>query len=316
MTTRQELWQMQYRAKRYLQHLSLEDLAQRFNDILANLTVLTEDGTIGCLRPSEGEGVYWWMVCTHVLDEWFLRGETLPRLGPLARTAQVPRSTWPQPPQALKALQGRKATNILAKYGKRQHLRESLHKGLVRIVPASSYSDPSLNRAIKDNELEISVLIPSSDIRVKIPAYSGGPPVVPVQVLDNVTYTWRSKTDYFVYCLSMALDCRLFDDFQADACLIITQPKEFIERLESAFERAMSGWSGISRPVQYVDPFLQAGPLRTSGGKLDVHLCKHFRYSYQREYRCIWLPDHAQQSLTPVFLELGSLEDCCEIIEL
>lgn len=316
MTTQQELWQMQYRAKRYLQHLSDEDLAQRFNDILANLTVLTEDGTIGCLRPSEGEGVYWWTVCTHALDEWFLRGETLPRLGPLARTAQVPRSTWPQPPQALKAIKGRKATNILAKYGKRQHLRETLHKGLVRVAPASSYSDPSLNRAIKDNELEIAVLIPPSEVKVKIPAYPGGPPVVPVEVRGNVTRRLSSKTDYYVYCLSMVLDCRLFDDFQADACLIITRPKEFIERLESTFERAMPGWSGISWPVQYVDPFLHAGPLNTPDGNLDVYLCKHFRYSYQEEYRFIWLPDQAQQFLTPMFLELGSLEDCCEMVEL
>ena len=57
-------------------------------------------------------------------------------------------------------------------------------------------------------------------------------------------------------------------------------------------------------------------PLATPDRRVDVHLCKHFRYAYQNEFRFVWLPDELQRDLPTVFLELGRLKEFCEIIEI
>lgn len=41
------MWEKQYRARRYLEHISENALNRRLEDILANLTTLTAEGKIG-----------------------------------------------------------------------------------------------------------------------------------------------------------------------------------------------------------------------------------------------------------------------------
>jgi hypothetical protein len=318
LMTVQEVWEAEYKARRYLEHCSEEELARRSNDLLGNTTILTDDGKIGCLSPASEEGRPWWKANTHVLHEWFLRGYTLERLGQLSKTAQVPRSTWPDAPRALKAIAGRRtsSTPILVKYGEAKYLRDMLDHGIIRVSGASFYADPSLNPAIKDDELRISLSALGSEVKLKIPEHRGGPPTKEVPALGNVTFSYASKTNYYVYCLSTTLDCRLFPDFKADACVIISNPTEFIKRVYACFDRAVPGWSGITWPVVYLDPFLSRLPLKTPDGRVDVHLCKHFRFAYQKEFRFVWLPDEMKTDLQPVFLKPGSLKEFCELIEI
>jgi hypothetical protein len=42
---------------------------------------------------------------------------------------------------------------FLVKYGLREYLEPALREGRIRVSPASRYADPSLNPAIRDNEL-------------------------------------------------------------------------------------------------------------------------------------------------------------------
>jgi len=63
-------------------------------------------------------------------------------------------------------------------------------------------------------------------------------------------------------------------------------------------------------PANYVDPLLPRS------ADVFVPLCKHFRYSYQEEYRFCWLPSPPVQKLSYVDIRLGSLADIAELVVL
>jgi hypothetical protein len=45
-----------------------------------------------------------------------------------------------------------------------------------------------------------------------------------------------------------------------------------------------------------------------------VPLAKHFRYSYQREHRFVWMPRSNAVKLDHVDVEIGPLDDIAELI--
>ena len=100
----------------------------------------------------------------------------------------------------------------------------------------------------------------------------------------------------------------MFGDFDADSCLVIQRPAEFIGLLNHAFKDKMSGWTCQAKLVNYVDPF------NTKGFRPELYFGKHFRYTYQKEYRDVWLPPTSETTLKPVFVELGNLHEYCELI--
>jgi hypothetical protein len=102
----------------------------------------------------------------------------------------------------------------------------------------------------------------------------------------------------------------LFGDFEADSCVIIHRPKEFIKLIQQEFDKQIRGWKSKSSPVTYVDPFHIESKLP------DIFFSKHFRFSYQKEFRIVWLPPEPVAILEPIFLELGNISEYCEIISL
>jgi hypothetical protein len=154
-------WRHDYRLDRYLEHLSLDELEQRVRDIFTNVSVLSEDGKLSLPPVEKGTG-YWMQLFTHVLEEFALRGHWV-RPGFLKGTP-MPIPTWPEMPRAARAVSGRlfEPGKFLFKFGKREHLRSTLENGTIRLAPASSYSDPSLNYAIRDDELHFTVRMPTS----------------------------------------------------------------------------------------------------------------------------------------------------------
>jgi hypothetical protein len=195
------------------------------------------------------------------------------------------------------------------KYGKPKYLKQALNEKKIRISPASSYDDPSLNFAIRDKELELSIYPLPSEVKMK--AYDGKTGEYKGDIHpENLVYTKRSKTNYYVYCLSLSFAPRLFLDFDADACLVIRKPREFEETILSVFESKMQDWSGVGQRVAYVDP------LNCTMADINVFSSKHFRYAYQREYRFIWLPHNPEQTLDHIFIEVPNIEEYCYLVNL
>jgi len=110
--------------------------------------------------------------------------------------------------------------------------------------------------------------------------------------------------------LSLSFAPRLFLDFDADACLVIRKPIEFQEIILFAFENKFRDWSGVGQKITYIDP------LNCSIKDIDVFFSKHFRFAYQQEYRFIWLPPTAMQSIDHVFIEVPNIQEYCYLIDI
>jgi hypothetical protein len=78
---------------------------------------------------------------------------------------------------------------------------------------------------------------------------------IPINPIGNLTYTDRSKTDYYVHCMGLSLDLRLFADFGYDACVIVRDHGSFEDRLSKAVAKLVPDFIGGAGPITYVDPY-------------------------------------------------------------
>jgi hypothetical protein len=196
----------------------------------------------------------------------------------------------------------------LVKYGKREHLEGMLHDGIVRISPASAFRDSSLNDAIRDTELEFSYLLhkPTAE---EVRPYLNGADVNPGLLEGSAIITQTAKEDFYIFCLSATYDARLFDDFDVDACLLISDPVAFRDRLLSTVHKALDARGHTFSGVTYVDPLTERGE--------GVHLAlrKNARFAYQDEVRAVWLAKN-KGPLRIQFVTLGCLSDVASLIDL
>ena len=160
-----KIWRQQYRSRRYLEYMTFKELVRRAEDVMLNSLTLNRELKVG-LYPTDAEAGYWAEMFTHILEECVLRNfhyrELLKELDP----SITPKYNWPGLQEAVSKVGKSKLQtgNFLIKYGKEQYLRPMLDTGSVRISPASFYDDPSLNSAIRDTELELTVYSLSSEV--------------------------------------------------------------------------------------------------------------------------------------------------------
>jgi len=309
--TLNEQWRKEYRENRYMEYVNIEAIEQRVRDIFTNHLILTPEGKLG-LPSFEHGGGYWIRLFTHVLEEFQSRGIAF-RDGFLKGTP-IPKPSWPHVPKAIQALAGREFQpgKHLFKFGKAKHLRDMLLRGKIRVAPASSYSDPSLNHAIRDDELRFTIHFPAKGAFIqKVDEKTLQIVGDKIEVTGgNIELTQEAPTDYLVFCLSFKYEWRAFDDFEADCCLVISDAKQFLDRLLIDVFKQFPDWLARVDAVDYLDP------LNTSKDKVRPYFSKHFRYTYQNELRVIWVPPQPRNDLKPVFVELGPLDSIAELIEL
>ena len=304
---RSDDWRLCYDARRYLAHLSNEELTNRARDILTNLTILTAAGKIGVTMPVEGQQFPWIEIWTHTLEEFALRGMELP--AKCIDPSIMPKPTAPIPAKGSMESKGRAGslTNALMKYGNKEWLAKTLATGEWLISPASYYSDPALGHARYDSELEFSVYLQTFEPTMK-PV-----PVIEGRYYDTLkdVHIWstRAGSDYYLVSLARGLIYRMFDDFHSDSCMIIHDEVEFRQRMLRAFEKAKPGWWGNYRTVDYIDPCLPKNAP-------DIYFAKHFKYAYQEEFRFVWTPWYPITQLSRFTVDLGPLGDICEIFAL
>ena len=218
-----------------------------------NMSILTPEGKIGLL-PIGPDGERWMILFTHILEEYGSRGCMLPNISGMP----FPKPTVPDFPQAalaLKKVQVPDPGQTLIKLGKRVHMQELHEKGRLRVSPASSYLDPSLNYAVNDDELEFTQVTPGSEITITYMDEKTGE-MKSANPIGEVSSTTRLTTNFYVYCMTHALDYRLFDDFGADSCVIVRDPSAFCTRLQGAVMTQFPNWLCQFRSVKYIDPYL------------------------------------------------------------
>lgn len=302
---RHEYWRNVYRQNRYMEYLSQEDLESRTRDILTNMTTLTEMGQIS-LHDLNDVGEYWMIKWTHVLEEFQIRYGSYPNgfTNGFLEKASLVRPSFPSPPKAKDAIEkiGGIPDGALFKFGKAEHLDNMYLKGIIRIAPASYYDDPSLNSAIRDDELSFTVQATPESVQIK---NSKGDEIKPIGYVSFIT---ESTTNYYVSCFAQKYTFREYDDFEADTCIVIREPGIFIEKMIQALEAEVSGFTGYAAPVRYIDPLV------AKSKDVEVFTSKHFRYAYQNEFRVIWFPNQQVKKLEALFINIGSMEDYSDII--
>lgn len=309
MIKRHEMWRKQYRADRYMEGLTLDELVERGKDIMVNLLTLEENKKIGLIGRG---GEYWMNTWTHIMEECVLRKYEYPQ--PFAHKLndlQFPKHDLPGIEKAIESFKNLKLSDgtFLVKYSKNDFLMETLKEGKICVNPASLFSDPSLNRAVRDFELELKVFNKRKSkketlIKNKLDLES------PISSVGSDGYTIKSNTDYYVYCLSSYWAPRLFGDFEANSCLIIKKPEVFIKRLVKSLATKFPAWQCFGTGVRYIDP------LNCSKDGVDIFSTKQFKFAYQKEYRVICYPTDPVQKLEQFFIYIGNLEDICELISL
>jgi len=304
---RQDLWRLEYQQDPYLEVLETSDLKERFLQVMGNGIFLTDEVKIGMLSIAMGGG-YWLASSTHLFEEFGKRGGFQ---GGFDRDT-MPKLDWPGLKSAVQTFNESRAIHpqAIVRYGQSRHLREMFDSGKIFIKPASAYNDASLNRAVRDNELELKVYRKSWVFDKLYDEYGRAlQPDGPkhgrrIEIL-------RAPTNHFVYCMSLERSLRLFGDFDADCCIIIHDPIAFLRRLGAAGLRELgSDWSWFAAPIAYIDP------LRPPNSHLNIVRCKDFKYAYQAEYRMTWLPPKPRFALEPFFAHVGPLANIASFVQL
>ncbi|MCW5300349.1 hypothetical protein DXT88_19430 [Herbaspirillum lusitanum] len=186
-------------------------------------------------------------------------------------------------------------------------MRALYERGAMRVQPASYYAAPSHNGAVRDDEqtLPLSLYLTRAELMKVVRNPQDVPDDVGGQRLDIVH---KSQTDYWLYCVTTAVEPRLFVDFHADACVIIKDRAKFEQLITSHSARNFPATTCFHGDVTYVDPLSPTSVI------IDVPMSKHFRYGYQKEYRFIWRPAGPANNLSYIDLEVGSLEGIAEIV--
>ena len=292
-----------------MEHVNQDELEERVRDITTNILSLGPAGQLHPVGGGTGGTDYWIILFTHVLEELSIRNGGF-RPG-FMKNAYIPKASWPNIPKAALALGDRQFEpgRCLFKFGKEKHLRQALETGSIRISPASSYSDPSLNYAVCDDELRFTIKVPGKGMSIqKVDEMTLKPVGKTIPVVANISMTRRVPTDYLVFCLSAKYELRALDDFEADCCLVIKDSKAFINRLLEATAPNLQRWTAYARAVDYLDP------LNTKPEEVKPYFAKHFRFAYQNEVRVVWLPPESVPKAQTIFASLGSLEDIAELL--
>lgn len=297
----------------YLGLLSTDQVFERYRMLLVATFPLNREGFMD-LHPAPA---FFREKLVHAATELALREQSL------SDDRATPDFTFGRTPAVLKAMEAMKrrtrewGPELLVKYGAARFLRPSLEQGIFRLAPAHSYSDPSLNFAQRDDELERSLVDEASDLRAIL-----GPIGDRLSDEERAAYSRavRSAVDYYVFCLAGDWEVRLFDDFEADAALVITDPRRFARELGDAAARVLPNWPYDCRFVTYIDPVQRLDGFNDDRQQdFAPFFCKHLRYWYQKEVRAAWVPPDPKApptALQPIFVTLGSLEDYAELIEL
>lgn len=201
----------------------------------------------------------------------------------------------------------------VAKYSRFRYLEKAL-RGTWRVAPASTYKQPDLTAAQRDDELSKTDLL-SPTATINISAMRGHAEVRNVKPLGRIKRTVQIRRAYYLSSLTYCVGDSepRFAEF-GDARLVIRDQQAFGQRVCAAAQALQPSWDAFFAPVHYYDPdaghpeFLATDPPEMRD-TLPWRL-KEAKYAWQREWRFVWLPDiELTGDLPPIELEIGSVSD-------
>jgi hypothetical protein len=302
------MWRNQYQMLRYLEGKKTEELQERLRDIALNRSYISQDGQYQLKQQKD----LWAEKHVHVFEEARMSRLTLsepdlPHYANAARAAELWR-TVNLPPQT-----------YLLKFGQRSHMRNFYYKGAIHLSPAGRYLYKSLSPAIRDNEREFTQESRTAKVSTLMNRGRLLRPEErqPIPLIGPLQTKRTYGTDFYLYCMSRAYDSRLFEDFSRDGdstydtCVVVKDWERFINVLCGGTKKYLPDWDMSFGDIIYSDPcFPREGRVN------DVLYTKHFRFTYQQEFRFAWVPPNAIEGLNPLDFEIGPMSDYCALLEL
>ena len=320
-------WEKEYIENPYMRALPMEDLNQRFFDIIVNSHEINEGGKLGI--GVGANGTMWLRFFQHVLMEAKMRELPYPYF--LDKRYSL---DWDED-SFISSVKGKHSSSAydactkwmeeknnkfhVVKYGEYRYMKRFLKEGQMLIQPSDNFDDESYNQAVRDDENAISIFgarinsneaIPAHDIRGWGDRYS------------MAGLSSSMDRSYMMYCMTRILSPTLFSHFGPyDSCVLIHDMGEFVKRLDEGTSRYFptEGFVHARGNVTYIDPL---GAIKFTANvqkktNMIIPFLKHFRHSYQDEYRFVWVPRTPKKhGLTKVNVSIGSLEDIAEIIRI
>lgn len=202
---------------------------------------------------------------------------------------------------------------FFARFTHPQFVESALTRGRFQLKPAAQYnSDPSLNDAQRDEELVHASVRGDRHLNIRVHGRLPGEDpskTREIPIMYGELFEYMNSKNFYVLCLSSQFDARMFNDFQADAVLIIKEPRIFINRIQTAMCRDGHAVDLRAGAVRYYDPYT------VTRSELIPGFSKNFAFTYQQEFRLTWWPKDAAK-LSPLFVEIGDMSDIAEALYL
>ncbi len=289
-----DVWGLQYAGYRYLEHCSDEALKSRYLSLLRNRRAYSGPARDVVPINSYLSSWYWHRKEHQTKLEFAYRGLALP-VSPISAKSMQARSSLNATPIGT-------GKERIFRYGRAVHLRDLVEKGALRIAPSQSYEDAALNAARRDGEDRKLSIMPGKFTQV---THADG---IPIKIIGDVNMA-ITGSPYHLASFSCEWDDDLFDDFNEEACVVITDPDEFARRLKAAGTNIFPDWYFHYNPVSYFDPYE-----RGKNEIIDVAMAKDFSFAYQKEFRVLWAQLHAERVDGYQFVEMGNASDIMRLL--
>lgn len=319
-------WEKEYVERPYMRALPMRDLNQRFFDIVVNLQEVSKGGKLGISVATHG--VEWMRYFGHITTEARARELPYPLFLDKRHSPDYDSDDFQA---AVKGKHAERAYNAvdaclkgadrefhMVKYGERGHMEDFLAHGEMLVSPSPRFDDKALGQAVRDDENTVRLFgARTSDGRVisanDLPGWWG-------DRYSMIDFTWSMDRNYMMYCMAGSLSPTLFSHFGKtyDSCVLLHDMDEFARRVEVAAREhfPVDGFVHGRGPVTYIDPLSAIEPIPdiATGTTVTIPFLKHFKHTYQEEFRFVWVPKSARRNLRKVCLRIGSIDDIAELI--
>jgi len=295
--TRYETWYLGYYMQPYMHKITKDEFLRRWADIWDNMTIITDENKISVVDVHKDDS--WMIRFAELLAESQFRGG-VPKNTVAHDTIikNISLNSFKHPDKSVREL------SYIFRFGQLAHLQQMKEEGIIRLANSKTYKSCSMNHGQKDDENSFTFTV-FPELLNNLDGQTGLANIDPITPQDIFKITHQHPQDYLMWCASHYYDFRIPHAFKAEAVAIITNPKKFKKDVGKALR--LQNLIPAVRKVGYFDPYLD---LET---KLDVRFSKHFRFSYQNEFRVV-----AQGKNLPeyLFLTVPELPEYCDIHKL
>ncbi len=298
---RQDVWYLRYYREPYMSTFTGDQFNSRWVDIQDNLTQLSPELKISPADPRKEP--IWIERFTDLIAESQFRGGIPSTLGKGILLEQFASNTSSK----IEHIDfGMWDKNYIFKFGQKKYNLQALQEGKIRFVRSGRYSATDMNKAQKDDENQFTFSVMPAFLK-DLDGMSGLTAFDKSGQKNGIQLQFSSRDEYLVWCASSSYDPRLPYAFKADSVLVIKDRQRFERDVKNALLSFNKDFYVRTSQVKYLDPYIDLSL------NLDIPFTKHFRFSYQDEYRIVAEGINPPEEL---FVNITDLHSYAEIYSL